>query len=109
MATDRNIAQTGTEQCRVVTLVPRIPRERVKVKLIEGDGLSSSRGRSLFFAIDGALNAAMQGDRKACSRAVHAADARLSDSASSDAAELRIVLRARCGLCPDQCKKRLRV
>jgi hypothetical protein len=100
----------------VVAFVPGLPREsnklKQRVKATDPDR-DSKRARALFWAINGMMNAAVGGpgaDRKACSKVMHAADTRLAAAdmeQTADVADLRVVLRARCGLCTNRCKRRL--
>lgn len=60
--------------------------------------------RQLFFALDRSISAVAKRGSKACRKATWALDAKFETAGDS---EPRTLLRARCALCPDKCKRPL--
>lgn len=90
----------------VVQFIPRLSREPMKVRLIEGDGLSSTARVATYWMLDAALSSVAPRGTKKCRKAVHAADEIGAKSATkgSSTDELRQLLRVRCGNCLRRCK-----
>lgn len=97
----------------VIAFVPGLPRESKTLlarRAAEDPDRSSKRSRAMFNAINAVITSAVGTDRKACGRAMQAADTRLSIAGveqAADVGDLRLVLRVRCGLCANRCKRRL--
>lgn len=60
--------------------------------------------RKLFFTLDRTLSALAERGSKRCGKVTKALDAKYAADSDSDP---RTMLRARCALCPDRCKKPL--
>jgi hypothetical protein len=79
----------------------------MRAKLIEGDGWSHTGRRTAFQLLNSAMNVAAPIGSKKCRKAVRAADD-LARTGGSDGLfggrEIRLLLQARCGICPRRCK-----
>ena len=66
--------------------------------------LAPDARRRLFFTLDRSISALAERGSKGCRKATWALDAKF---ATDEDSEPRAMLRARCALCPDKCKRPL--